>query len=68
LAYITKREVFGGGVVERETGVFGCKLVGAVNGAITAMAKSSFICRTEDGGFHFVTHITLDLHLLLLEV
>lgn len=66
LANITKREVLGGGVMEREAWVFGCKLVGVVNGAVTTMAKSSFICRAEDGGFHFVTHSTLDLHLFLL--
>jgi len=62
LADITERKVFGGGEDERETRVFGCELVGVVNGAIAGMAKSSFICRTENSGFHFVTDITVDLH------
>jgi len=48
LADITKRVVFGGGEDEREARVFGCKLVGVVNGAIAATAKSSFVCRAEE--------------------
>lgn len=63
LADITKRGVFGGGVVKREACVFACKLVSVVDGMITGMAESCFICRTEHRGFLIVTHITLDLHL-----
>ncbi|RDX60957.1 hypothetical protein CR513_60863, partial [Mucuna pruriens] len=47
---ITKRGVLGGGVVKREAFVFVCKLVGMVDGVITSMAESCFICRAEQGG------------------
>lgn len=63
LAYITKRQVYGGGVMQSESLMFACKLVCMMDGAITAMAKCSFICRTEHRGLHFVTDITLDLHI-----
>ena len=47
LADIATRGAFGGGVVQSEARVFACELVGMVDGTVTAMAKSSFISRTE---------------------
>lgn len=43
LTDITKRVVTGVEVNKRKTSVFGCELVGTVDGMITSMAKSSFI-------------------------
>lgn len=40
---ITKRGVFGSGVVKGEAFVFVCELVGMVDGAITSMAERGFI-------------------------
>jgi len=54
---------FRSGVAEREAFVFVYELVGMVDGAITSMAESCFIWRTEQGSHFFVTHITLNLHL-----
>ncbi|BAT90971.1 hypothetical protein VIGAN_06227000 [Vigna angularis var. angularis] len=59
---ITESGGYGGGVAEREAFVFVSELVGMVDGAITSMAESCFVCRAEEGGDFFVTDITLDLH------
>lgn len=62
LTDITKREFFGGGVDQREACVFAGELVCMVDAFITAITKSSFICRAKYSGSFFVTHVTLDLH------
>lgn len=50
---------------EGEALVFTGELVSMVNAVVTAVAKGSFIGSTIHRCFIFITHITLDLHLLL---
>lgn len=53
---------------EGEALVFAGELVSVVNAVVTAVAKGGFIGYTIHRCFIFITHITLDLHMLLLLV
>ena len=65
LADVTHGILIRAGLEEGEALVFAGELVGVVNAVVAAVAEGGFVGYTVHGGFIFITHITLDLHLLL---
>lgn len=65
LANVAERELFGRRVEKREALVLGGELVGVVDAVVAGVAEGCLVGGAEHRGLVFVTHITLDLHLLL---
>lgn len=51
--------------MEGETRVFVGELVGMVDAAVTAIAEGGFVGGAVKGGLLFLTHIALNLHLII---